>query len=134
MSKPKAGEERRSKLEALNAAFRCAYIECPAHVIDDLKRRFDEYLAEVLVASALAAPQPSDLQRAMDYLINVYRFDGDNQKTLAAEFAQVRAEATDKVRALIAKWRDECLTILGHWSQAMNDCADELEAALGKET
>jgi hypothetical protein len=42
-----------TKLEVLNAAFRCAYIECPAHVIDDLKRRFDEYLVE-----ALAAPQP----------------------------------------------------------------------------
>lgn len=43
-----------SKLEALNAAFRCAYIECPAHVIDDLKRRFDEYLAEMLAAAPVA--------------------------------------------------------------------------------
>jgi hypothetical protein len=47
-------EKQPTKLEALNAAFCCAYIECPAHVIDDLKRRFDEYLAELLAA----APRP----------------------------------------------------------------------------
>jgi hypothetical protein len=39
-----------TKLDALNQAFQCAYIECPAHVVDDLKRRFDEYLAEQLAA------------------------------------------------------------------------------------
>jgi hypothetical protein len=45
-------EKRPTKLEALNTAFRCAYIECPAYVIDDLKQRFDEYLAEQLAASS----------------------------------------------------------------------------------
>lgn len=52
---------RGSKLDALNAAFRCAYIECPAHVIDDLKRRFDEYLAEQL-AAARASSEPREPQ------------------------------------------------------------------------
>jgi len=43
---------RPTKLEALNQACQCAYAECPGahHVIDDLRRRFNEYLEEALAA------------------------------------------------------------------------------------
>ena len=48
-----------TKLDELNRAFKCLYLACDASVVDDVKRRFDEYLAEQLAAStALVCGHP----------------------------------------------------------------------------
>lgn len=72
MTSPAGTGPRPTKLDELNRAFRCAYIECPAYVIDEIKRRFDEYLAEQLALAAptgpAAPPPPDELTEAAGHL------------------------------------------------------------------
>jgi hypothetical protein len=61
--KPEPGAEPRpSKLEVLNQAFTALYLEVDSWIVDDLRMRFNEYLAEVVKheaerVAALATPE-----------------------------------------------------------------------------
>ena len=80
---------RPSKLDELNRAFRCLYLECPAAVVDNLKRRFDEYLAEVLAAAERPAPAQEDLERArkLVYEMGICSTSGHMARMIAKEYA-----------------------------------------------
>jgi hypothetical protein len=141
MSKPKAGEE------VWVRAIYGEYKTQDGRPTVLFGRRIQAVKPEdVLPASALAAPQPSDLERAKGLRCQIELelpaltpygaeiFD----KVLAAEFAQVRAEATDKVRELVAKWRERADKyrqfdhLTSNQGDGFSKAADELEATLGK--
>jgi len=130
----KVSNEAAGKLEALNSAFQCAYIECPGHVIDDLKRRFDEYLAAVLAHSASAPPQVTgeQVQAAIKKVLGRVliqgsaseyeaKFIADELNTALARPAQPvtgEQDVLNKVRTIV------------EWAKSKTPCASNYECLL----
>lgn len=108
-------------LDELNRAFTAAYVACPDYVVDDLKRRVDDYVA-TLLASRQSDRPATDVR---EIIKNFCGLEGDITDNLRIqttcgrliEFAALVQRAAvlppDGLREALSKLVNECRALLG---------------------